>query len=149
MRSVTGSSGHGPNSTIQNPGRRDFIGITENTPLKSASSRLALNIDQDRIDETRDIEFFEDGHFLPIRPNYKRQSRNRHMLTGHNAPRKNISDFLTRYSTQNKPLSQQFTQPQNITTHISPNTTLPVVGQTLQRQTSDSGSPSTDLPEQL
>ena len=79
VRSVTGSSGHGPNSTIQNPGRRDFIGITENTPLKSASSRLALNIDQDRIDETRDIENFEDGDFPAMRSNYDWKTHTHHI----------------------------------------------------------------------
>ena len=45
-------------SVIQNPDRRDFTGNTENTPFMSASSRLDLNIDQDRIDESRDIENF-------------------------------------------------------------------------------------------
>ena len=63
VRSITGSSGHRPNSTVLNPDRRDFIGDPDNTPLKLASSRLDLNIDQDRIDETRDDENFEDGDF--------------------------------------------------------------------------------------
>ena len=58
VKSITGSSGHRPNSTVQNPDRRDFIGNTENTPLKSISNRLDVNIDQDRIDETRDVENF-------------------------------------------------------------------------------------------
>ena len=63
VRSIAGSSRHGPNSTVQNPDRRDFIGNTENTPFKSASSRLDVNIDQDRIDESHDVENFEDGDF--------------------------------------------------------------------------------------
>ena len=46
MRSITGSSRHGPNSVVQNSDRGDFTGNTENTPLMSASSRLDLNIDQ-------------------------------------------------------------------------------------------------------
>ena len=47
VRSITSSSRLGPNSTFQNPDRRDFIGNTKNTPLKSASSRLDLNIDHE------------------------------------------------------------------------------------------------------
>ena len=78
VRSITGSSGHRPNSTVLNPDRRDFIGNTDNTPLKSASSRLDLNIDQERIDETRDNENFEDGDFLAIRHNYDRQAHAHH-----------------------------------------------------------------------
>ena len=35
VRSITGSSRHGPNDAVQNADRRDFIGNTENTPLKS------------------------------------------------------------------------------------------------------------------
>ena len=56
VRSNTGSSGHGPNSVVHNPDKRDFIGNEQKTLLKSASTRLGLNIDQNRIDETRDIE---------------------------------------------------------------------------------------------
>ena len=33
VRSITGSSGHGPNFVVQNPDRRNFTGNTENTPL--------------------------------------------------------------------------------------------------------------------
>ena len=35
----------------------------EYTPLKTASSRVHLNIDQDRKDETRNIENSEEGNF--------------------------------------------------------------------------------------
>ena len=56
VRSITGSSGHGPNNVVQKPDWRDFTENTENTPLMSASSRLDLNIDQEGIDETRDVE---------------------------------------------------------------------------------------------
>ena len=38
----------------------------------SAFNRLFLNIDQDRIDETRDFENFEDGDFPALKPNYYR-----------------------------------------------------------------------------
>ena len=74
VRSITGSSRHGPKSTVQNPAMKNFVGNTENTPLMSASSRLDLNIDQDRIDETRNFENFEDGVFPPSRPNYDQQA---------------------------------------------------------------------------
>ena len=60
---ITSSSGNGHNSIVQNPGRRDFAENTENTPLRSTSSRLDLNIEQDAIDETRDIDDSEDGDF--------------------------------------------------------------------------------------
>ena len=38
VTSITGSSGHRPNSEVQNPDRRDFLGNAGNTPLMSASS---------------------------------------------------------------------------------------------------------------
>ena len=78
VRSIIGLSGQGLNSTVQKTDRRDFIGNTENTPLKSASSWLDINLDQDRIDETRDIEIFEDGNFPALRPNYGRQAYTHH-----------------------------------------------------------------------
>ena len=37
VRSTTGSSEDGPNSVVQNPDERDFIGNTENTQHRSAS----------------------------------------------------------------------------------------------------------------
>ena len=74
VRSITGSSGHGPNCVVQKPDRRDFTGSTENTPLMSASSRLDLNVDQDGIDETRDVENFEDGDFPALKHNYDRRA---------------------------------------------------------------------------
>ena len=78
VRSITGSLGHGPNSTVQNFDRRDFIVTSENTPLKSASNGLYLNIDQDRIDETSVIVNFEDGDFPALKPNHDRQAHARH-----------------------------------------------------------------------
>ena len=63
LTSITGSSGHEPIIVVQNPDRRDFTGNTENTPLMSASRRLDLYIDQDRIDETSDIDNLEEGGF--------------------------------------------------------------------------------------
>ena len=78
VRWITGSSRHGPISTVQNPDENDFIGNTENTPLKSVWSRLDLNIDHYRIDETRDIESFEDGDFPALRLNNYRQAHAHH-----------------------------------------------------------------------
>ena len=49
VRSITGSSGRGPNIAVQNLDRRDFTGNIENTPLMSASSWLDLNNDEDWI----------------------------------------------------------------------------------------------------
>ena len=45
VRSITESSERGPNSNVQNPDPWDFSGITENTPVMSALSRVDLNID--------------------------------------------------------------------------------------------------------
>ena len=58
VRSITGSSGHGTNSAIQNQKRTAFIG---NSPLKSTFRRLRLNTDRDRIIKARDFEFSEDN----------------------------------------------------------------------------------------
>ena len=83
VRSITGLSRHGPNSTVQNLDRMDFIRNRENTPLKSSSNRLDLNIDQDSIDEQRDVESFVDGDFPALRSNY-----DRHAYTHHKCNRK-------------------------------------------------------------
>ena len=56
VKSIIGSSGHGPSSVAQNPDWRDFTSKTENTPLVSASSRLVLKVDQNRNDETGNDE---------------------------------------------------------------------------------------------
>ena len=76
--SITGSSVNEPNSTVQNPDRRDLTGNTENTRHRKASSRLGLNIDQDEIDETRDFDNSEDGDFPETRFNYDRRAHARH-----------------------------------------------------------------------
>ena len=78
VRSITGSSGNGPNSIVQNPDQRDFTGNTENTPLRLASSRLDLNIEKDEIDETRDLDNSEDGDFPETRLNYDRRAHAHH-----------------------------------------------------------------------
>ena len=62
VRSITGWSGKGPKSIVQNPDRSDFTGDTENTPLRSASKWFdLLNIEQDDIDETGDFDNSEDS----------------------------------------------------------------------------------------
>ena len=78
VRSITGSSGHGRNSVVQNLDRGYFKGNSENTPFMSASSRLDLNIDRDRIDDSRDIESFEDSDFPALRPNHDRRAHFHH-----------------------------------------------------------------------
>ena len=78
VRSITGSLGHGTDSVVPNPDWRDFTGNTENTRLMSASSRLDLYMDQVRIDETRDIENFEDGDFPALKPKYDRRAHTHH-----------------------------------------------------------------------
>ena len=52
VKSITGSSGHGLNSEVQSPDRRNFSENAGNTPLISASSRLDFNTNQDRNAET-------------------------------------------------------------------------------------------------
>ena len=78
VTSITGSSGQGPSNVVQNPDRRDFTGNTENTPTMAASGRLDLNVNQDRNDETRNVENFEDGEFPAWRPNYDRRANAHH-----------------------------------------------------------------------
>ena len=79
VRSITGLTGIGHNSIVQNPDRRNFTGNTENTPLRSASSQLDLNNDQDLIDETRDINNSEDGDFPATRVNHDRKAHAHHI----------------------------------------------------------------------
>ena len=69
VKSITVSAGHGTNSEVQNPDRRDFLGKIRNTPLTSASSRLDLDNESNR-DDTRNDEDFEDGDFPALKPNY-------------------------------------------------------------------------------
>ena len=78
VSSITESSGRRPSSVVQNPYQTDLLGVTQNTPLMSASSLIALNFDQDRnqdiFDQTRNVENFEDGDFPALRPNYDRRT---------------------------------------------------------------------------
>ena len=61
VRSITGSSENGPNSIVQNSDRTNLTVNAESTPLRSACSLLDLNIEQNEIDETRDVGNSEDG----------------------------------------------------------------------------------------
>ena len=56
---------------------------------------------------------------------------------------------LIHNATQNDPLPQQFTQPKNVATLISPDSTLPMVWQSPQRQSSDWGIPIKRLAEAI
>ena len=79
VRLITSSSGNGPNSIVQNLDQRDFTGSTENIPLRSASNRLDLNIEQDEIDETPDIDHSEDGDFPAAKLNYDPRAHAHHI----------------------------------------------------------------------
>ena len=46
----------------------------------SAYSRVDLNIDQDRNDETRNLENFDDGDFPELKSSYDRQAYAHHSL---------------------------------------------------------------------
>ena len=70
LKSITGSTGHGTNSEVQNPDRRDFLGNIRSTPLVSASSQLDLNNQLNRNYETRNDVDFEDCDFPALKPNY-------------------------------------------------------------------------------
>ena len=119
-----------------------LLGTQKIRLLKSVLSRLHLNIDQDRINKTREIEISEDGDFLALKANYDGQAYAHHMLTGNNAPQNCVPEFLKgRDLTHNNPLPEQNTQPQNLTTHFSPNSTFPMVELTPLRQNSDSDNP--------
>ena len=80
VRSITGSSGHGPKSVVQYPDQENSSGNMENTPLMTASSRIDTNINKDKKDETRNVENFEDGHFPALRLKCDRQSHTHHSI---------------------------------------------------------------------
>ena len=72
VRSITVSSRREPSGMVQNPDQREFTVKTANTPLVPTTIRVDLNVDQDRNDDTRFVENFEDGDFSALRPNYDR-----------------------------------------------------------------------------
>ena len=77
--SITELSGRRPSSVAQNRDQGDFSGNTENTPLMSGSSQTDLNIDENRNDQTCNVENFEDGEFLALRPQYDRDVHAHHI----------------------------------------------------------------------
>ena len=79
VRWITGSSGNGPNSIVQKPDRKDSTGNTKSTALRSASSRLDLNMDQDMKGETRGIDNSEDDNFPATRLDYDRRAHAHHI----------------------------------------------------------------------
>ena len=71
VRLFKGSSRNGTKGTVQSGNLNQEIpkGNAENTPLRSASSRPDSKIEQDEIDETRDVGNSEDDNFLGTKPN--------------------------------------------------------------------------------
>ena len=84
VKLITGSAGHGTSSEVQNPDRRDFSfpGNTRSTPLMSASSRLDLDSELNRNDETRNDVDSEDGDLPAIKPNYDQRVHAHHRHSG-------------------------------------------------------------------
>ena len=78
VKSITGSTGHGTNSEVQNPDRRNFLGNIRNFLLMSASSRLDLDNEINRNDETCYNEDFKDDDLPALRPNYDRRTHAHH-----------------------------------------------------------------------
>ena len=150
VRSITGLSGNGPNGIVQIPDRKDFTGNTEKTPFRSASSQLDLYFEQGEKDETRDFEKSENGDVPPTRLFYDCRAHAHDMVTRHNTPHNNLPEYITgRTQTHKNPLLQQFTEPQNLTTDISPKNTLPMVERKPKRQNSDSGNTNNKLAEAI
>ena len=78
LKLITSSSGRGLITRVENSDRKDFTVNTESTPLRSASSRLYLIIEQDVVDETGDNDNPEDGDFPATRPIYDRRAHAHH-----------------------------------------------------------------------
>ena len=82
MSSITESSGRGPNNVVQNLDQKDFSGNMEITTRITASGRTVLDIDQDKLDETRKVENFYDEDFEALRPNCDQQAHSHHRRSG-------------------------------------------------------------------
>ena len=76
VRSITELSGRGRNSVVQKPWSEGFF--REYGKDFSHIGWVGLNIDQNRNDETRSVENFEDGNFPALRLNYDRQAHSHH-----------------------------------------------------------------------
>ena len=85
IRSINGSSRHRPNSVVRILDRTNFTGNAQNNPLLSASSQIGLNIGEKRTNGTRNVQIFEDGDVLALKPNYDSRRHTHHTLTEHNA----------------------------------------------------------------
>ena len=148
VRSITESLGRWPSIVVRNSDQKNFTGNNGNNPLKSISSQIDMNVDQDRNIETRIVENFENGNFPALRPIFDRRAHAHHMVTGHNAPQNSIPDFLTGpIPNQKNPIPHQFTQAENTATYISPDNLLLMVVQTPQRENLQSGNPINRLVE--
>ena len=67
-----------------------------------------------------------------------------------NRPQNKVLElFIGRFSSQNNPLLQTFTQPQKLATSFSPDNTLSVLELTLQRQNSSSGTSVNNFAEAI
>ena len=80
VRSITGSSVHGPNSVFQNLDQIDFSGNPEDTPIMTASSRTDLNINHSRNDEMQKNETTENNDLPALRSNYEGQTHTHQSL---------------------------------------------------------------------
>ena len=69
MKSITGSAGRGRSSEVHKSDRRNFLENIRNNPFTSASSRLDLDNELVRNDETRNDVDFKDGDFPALKPN--------------------------------------------------------------------------------
>ena len=63
VKLITCSAGRGTSNEIQNPDRSEILGNIRETPLMSTSSRLDLDNELNRIDETRNDVDFEHRNF--------------------------------------------------------------------------------------
>ena len=95
VKSIIGSTGYGTNSDVQNSDRMDCTGKIKNTSLVSATSRLDLDAELNRKDETRNNVDFENGDILALNQNYDRGDYAHHMVTGHTAPENSVPEYLT------------------------------------------------------
>ena len=66
---------------VQDHDRRDFTRNTGKTPLSSDSGRLDLRTERDKIDESRDIDYSEDGDIPATRPKFDWRAHASHRNT--------------------------------------------------------------------
>ena len=78
LKSITGSAGHETRSEVQNHDWRYFLGYIRDTLLMLASSRLEVDNELNRNDETRNDKDFKDGNFQTLKPKYDRTEHSYH-----------------------------------------------------------------------